>query len=145
MTWDEIYEKADGAACGEPALKAKDEARWQTRHLMMDLGCPDPENDEIPEVIIEDYCEKMHIGFDDCGNVISIQLPDYIQELAYRCKDNDYLWQDIMNALENRKDLPEVSEKMIVQMMWKYWKIADCNVPYNVSIETAVDLVLKGE
>lgn len=28
-TWDEIYERAEGAACGEPALRAKDEARWQ--------------------------------------------------------------------------------------------------------------------
>lgn len=145
MTWNEIYERADGAACGEQTLKAKDEARWQTRNLMVDLGCPDPEQDEIPEESIEEYCQKMHIDFDDCGNIISIQLPDYIQELAYRHKDDDYLRKDIQNELENRKDLPEVTDEMIEQMMDKYRKIADCNVPYNVSIETAVDLVLKGE
>lgn len=145
MTWDEIYERADGAACGDSALKAKDEARGQVRNLMVDLGCPDPEQDEIPEESIEEYCWKMNIDFDDCGNIISIQLPDYIQELAYRCKDDDYLREDIQNELENRKDLPEVTDEMIEQMMDKYRKIADCNVPYNVSIETAVDLVLKGE
>lgn len=27
MTWNEIYEAADGAACGDDTLKAKDEAR----------------------------------------------------------------------------------------------------------------------
>lgn len=145
MTWDEIYERAIGADFLEPALKAKDEARWQVRELMVDLGCPDPEKDEIPEESIEDYCEKMQIEFDDWGNIISIRLPAYIQELAYRRKHDDYLRDDIQRELENRNDLPDVTEEMIKQMMVKYRKIADCNVPYNASIESAVDLVLKGE
>lgn len=144
MTWNEIYDRAYGAACGESTLKAKDEARYQMRNMMMDLGCHDPEDDEIPEETIEDYCEKFHIEFDDYGNITSIQLPDYIQELAYRCKYDDYLREDIQNELDNRKELPEVTDELIEQMMIKYRKIADCNIPYNVSIEMAVDLVLKG-
>ena len=28
MTWNEIYEAADGAACGDDTLKAKDALRW---------------------------------------------------------------------------------------------------------------------
>lgn len=38
MTWNEIYEAADGAACGDDTLKAKDEARHQVRCLAMELG-----------------------------------------------------------------------------------------------------------
>lgn len=31
MTWNEIYEAADGAVYGDDTLKAKDEARHQVR------------------------------------------------------------------------------------------------------------------
>lgn len=145
MTWDEIYERAEGAGCGELPLEAKDEARWQTRDLMVDLGYLDPEQEEIPEESIEEYCEKMQIEFDDCGNIISIQFPEYIMEMVYRQKDDEYLRNDIMNELEKRKDLPEVTGDIIDRMMLSYRKIADCNVPYNSSIEAAVDLILKGD
>lgn len=145
MTWDEIYARADGAGFGEPPLDAKDEARWQTRNLMVDLGCPDPEQDEIPEESIGGFCKKMDIGFDGSGNIISIQFPAHIMEMVYRQKDDEYLRNDIMSELEERKDLPEVTGEMVARMMSCYRKIADCNVPYNASIEAAVDLILKGE
>ncbi len=145
MTWDEIYERADGASCGEQTLKAKDEARWQTKNLMVDLGHPDPEQEEIPEDCIEEFCKKMNIKFDDSGNVISIQLPKHIREMVYRQKDDEYLREDIMNELGERKNLPEVSDEIISRMMQEYRHIADCNVAYNATIEMAVDRVLKGE
>lgn len=53
MTWNEIYEAADGAACGDDTLKAKDEARHQVRCLAMELGSPDLDNAECPEDAVE--------------------------------------------------------------------------------------------
>lgn len=55
MTWNEIYEAADGAACGDDTLKAKDEARHQVRCLAMELGSPDLDNADCPEEAVEDY------------------------------------------------------------------------------------------
>lgn len=74
MTWDEIYENAIGCACGESALKAKDEARWQVRDFVMGMGYPDPEDDEIPEETIEKYCDTMAIQFDERGNICGSQM-----------------------------------------------------------------------
>lgn len=39
MTWNEIYEVADGAACGDDTLKAKDEARHQVRYMTNTRRC----------------------------------------------------------------------------------------------------------
>lgn len=69
-TWDEIYERAEGAACGEPALRAKDEARWQVRWYAINHGEDDLEESEIPEEDVEYYSDKFNIIFDEYGNII---------------------------------------------------------------------------
>lgn len=69
-TWDEIYERAEGAAYGEPALRAKDEARWQVRWYAIDHGEDDLEELKIPEYGVEDYVNKYNIMFDEYGNII---------------------------------------------------------------------------
>ena len=145
MNWNEIFESAVGAGCGEPALKTKDEARDQTRTLMMELGHPDPDEEDCPEDCIEAFCEKLSISFDESGNIVSVGFPDHIREMIYREKDDEYLREDILNELEERKDFPDVSEDMIQRMMQEYRHIADCNIPYNSTIEAAVDSILKGE
>ena len=70
FTWDDLYERADGAAFGDPELTAKDEARYQVREMMLDNVEEDPELEEIPEDFIGDYCIKLQIRFDDRGNII---------------------------------------------------------------------------
>ena len=83
-TWDDLYDRADGAAFGEDTLKAKDEARWQVRCFAMELGEDDLENAGCPEDTVEDYCKKYDIWFDERGNII---------------KTNASKWTNIANDL----------------------------------------------
>lgn len=69
-TWDEIYKRAEGAACGEPALRTKDEARWQVRWYAINHREDDLEESEIPEEDVEYYSDKFNIIFDEYGNII---------------------------------------------------------------------------
>ena len=89
MTWNEIYEAADGAACGDDTLKAKDEARHQVRCLAMELGSPDLDNADCPEDAVEDYCNAMKIQFDECGNIVGLELPHWVEDIIYRRKDDE--------------------------------------------------------
>lgn len=86
MTWDDIYERATGTVCGDPKLRAKDEARYEVKHLIMDLCCHDIEEDECPEDSIEDCCDQLDIQFDEFGTIVSLTLPDYLKliEIKYR-------------------------------------------------------------
>lgn len=72
-TWDDLYKRADGAACGEPTLKTKDEAREQVRCFVLDLDSIDIENEECPEDTVEYYCNKYSIRFDEKGNIIEVR------------------------------------------------------------------------
>ena len=74
ITWDEIYERADGAGYGEPELEAKDEARHQVACIMRDFGFPDPDEDECPEERIENFCDRYNVTFDERGNICT---PDF--------------------------------------------------------------------
>lgn len=69
-TWDELYERADGKAFMEPELKAKDEARGQVGQYAIEHGYEDPEDTEIPEERIEDYCNMFGLLFDENGNIV---------------------------------------------------------------------------
>lgn len=69
-SWDEIYSAAINAAYGEAALKAKDEARYQVRQLILNHKNVDLENAEVPEDEVELYCRKYAILFDKCGNIL---------------------------------------------------------------------------
>lgn len=72
-TWDDLYKRADGAACGESTLKAKDEAREQVRYFILELDDMDIENEECPEDAVEYYCNKYSIRFDEKGNIIEVR------------------------------------------------------------------------
>ena len=80
MTWDDIYEQAIDTACGDPALQAKDEARWNVRNLMMKLGCDDLEKEDCPEDKVDDYCVRLRIRFNERGDIISLSLPAYLKD-----------------------------------------------------------------
>jgi len=62
-TWDELYERADGCACGSPELKAKDEARWKLRELIKYRTGTDIEQCEIPEEEIDRFLEQSEETF----------------------------------------------------------------------------------
>jgi len=70
-TWDELYERAEDKPCMSPELKAKDEARYEVRNLILDLNGPDLENTEIPEEQIDDYCKSFDIRFNGNGSIVS--------------------------------------------------------------------------
>lgn len=104
MTWDEIYEKAEGAACGEPALKAKDEARYQVVQFVTGIGCPDPEKDEIPEDTIERYCDAMAIQFDECGNITNIHINNAAVDKTIKEEERPELVGQIIDLFEDFLD-----------------------------------------
>lgn len=148
LSWNEICDRADGKAHLSPELKAKDEARGQVGRLMVDNGEPDPEHDEIPEESIERYCDRFYIRFNESGNIVWYDLPDKIAEAVYRQRDDEYLKQDILRAIAEEFELCgqmslEVSEENVYQMMQEYRHRADCNVPYNSTIESVVKQFLK--
>lgn len=69
-TWDDLYDRADGAACGEDTLEAKDEARWQVRCFAMEHGEEDLEEAGCPEDEVDYYCNKYNILFNENGSII---------------------------------------------------------------------------
>ncbi len=69
MTWDEIYERADGCGYGSDALTAKDTARWQVRNLVLDEETIDIEEAECPEDEVDYYTRLWNIRFDENGNI----------------------------------------------------------------------------
>lgn len=146
MTWDEIYERADGAACGDSTLKAKDEARHQIRRFVMEIGCPDPDDDEIPEETIEGYCNAMKIQFDECGSIIGLELPHWVEDIIYRRKDDAYLEEDLYATVQNIKgDAVDVSDEQMRKMVLMYRHDEDCNVAANDTLEDVVRRILKDE
>ena len=70
MTWNDLCERADGEAFGSPALKAKDEARWQIRNVILEMGGHDIEKEESPEEEIEIFLFRYpeYNKFDERGN-----------------------------------------------------------------------------
>ena len=71
-TWDELYDKADGAACGDIELKAKDNARWILTRIIKELKGVNIDECECPEEEIELFLENANIEylFDEDGNLI---------------------------------------------------------------------------
>lgn len=146
MTWDEIYDRADGAACGESSLKAKDEARHQVRCLMMDLGASDLDNDECPEDTVENYCDAMNIQFDGCGNITGLELPHWVEDIIYCRKDEAYLEEDLSAMSQNiyGSDV-EISDEKMWKMITMYRHDEDSNVAMNDTLEMVVKMILGKE
>lgn len=146
MTWDEIYDRADGAACGDSSLKAKDEARHQVRCLMMNLGASDLDNAECPEDAVENYCDAMNVQFDECGNITGLELPHWVEDIIYRRKDEAYLEEDLSAMAQNiyGPDV-EISDEKMWKMITMYRHDEDSNVAMNDTLEMVVRMILGKE
>ena len=74
MTWDEIYEAADGKACGEWELKRKDTARYEVIDFVKENFGIDIEKCEIVEDEIDYFVEKYGIVFDEEGKIVDQKM-----------------------------------------------------------------------
>lgn len=85
---------------------------------MLRCGEDDPDQQEIPEEVIEDFCERFYIRFDERGNIISSA-------------------EGLFSA--------QLSDEQIDDILRKYRHDADCNVLHNSTIENSIREVLKIE
>ena len=71
-TWDDIYERADGTAYGDPELKAKDNARSILTGIIEELKGYNIDDCEIPEEEIDYFLENAdrEYLFDEDGNLV---------------------------------------------------------------------------
>ena len=71
-TWDDLYERADGAAYGDDELTAKDNARWQLTCLIIEEDGYDIDECECPEDEIDTFLWKREnlVLFDVDGNIV---------------------------------------------------------------------------
>lgn len=74
MTWDEIYEAADGKACGEWELKRKDTARYEVIDFVEENFGINIEECEIVEDEINYYANKYGIVFDEEGKIVEQKM-----------------------------------------------------------------------
>lgn len=74
LSWDDIYERADGTGFGDPELTAKDTARWQLGGLIkeergVDIEAPSVESaEEEIDFFLED--REYPVFFDAAGHII---------------------------------------------------------------------------
>jgi hypothetical protein len=110
---------------------------------------PDPENDEIPEESIEDYCDRYGIRFDEGGNISGYVLPAEIEEAVYRQRQRNYLRQDVRKIAEDVLDsemLPKITDEFVEYVIDLYlYEFEDSNRPFNDTMEEAIIYVLKVE
>lgn len=71
-TWDDLYEIADSAACGDPELKAKDNARFILTEIIEELKGYNIDECEIPEEEIDYFLKNADRDylFDENGNLV---------------------------------------------------------------------------
>lgn len=74
-TWDELYERADGAACGSHELRAKDKARHLLWLIINNKTGINIEKCEIPEEAIEQFLSGQtgKYMFDENGNFVGVR------------------------------------------------------------------------
>lgn len=70
LTWDDIYARADGCACGSAELTAKDNARYEVANLVLERKNIDIEKSLIPEEKVDHYTGLWNIRFDENGKII---------------------------------------------------------------------------
>ena len=121
MTWDEIYEAADGKACGEWELKRKDTARYEVVCFVEDnFGINLETECENVEEEIDYYVEKYGIIFDKEGKIIDrFLVEDEIVDIMY----NNYEKEDLTQYNKN---------KHIEYMIYDEYTSTDSNVPENL-------------
>lgn len=75
LTWDDIYERADGAAYRDPELTAKDEARYQVGQYILETENRDIEDTNVYESAEEEidfYVSEHPTYFDKYGNLLEV-------------------------------------------------------------------------
>lgn len=72
-TWDELYERAIDCACMSPELRAKDQARYVLRDVILEEDGYDIEQCECAEEEIDTFLWKREtpVLFDENGNIVS--------------------------------------------------------------------------
>lgn len=111
--------------------------------LAMELGSPDLDNVDCPEDAVEDYCNAMKIQFDECGNIVGLELPHWVEDIIYRRKDDAYLEEDLnATAQELAGGNIEISDEQMQRMMAMYRHDEDSNVAMNDTLESVVRRVL---
>lgn len=142
MTWDEIYDRADGAACGDSSLNAKDEARHQVRCLMMDLGAADLDNAECPEDVVESYCDAMNIQFDECGNITGLKLPQWVEDIVHDRVNLNNRTQDVLEHADEMCFFVTESDAKVIAR--RFLSEYDCNRDENSMLEEQIRNYFKG-
>ncbi len=78
LTWDDIYTLAKDSVFGSTNLKRKDSARGNVRTFALGYGLSDPEDAEVPEDAIEDYCDRCRILFNASGDIKKANGTEFI-------------------------------------------------------------------
>ena len=90
LTWNEIYQNADGAGCDSDELDVKDSARYSVVCWVKDNFGYDMEMEEVRGILdsveefIDYYTNEFDIVFDDGGNIIKhrdVTIKDKAKEL----------------------------------------------------------------
>lgn len=79
-TWNALYDRAMGSACGDDELNAKDHARWILEGIIKDKTGLDINKCECPEDEIDSFIDSLHPFepmFDKDGNLL------YLPQILY--------------------------------------------------------------
>lgn len=144
MTFDEIYNMDIDKGVMDQELKVKDVAYGCICGIIEEIGLGEllGESDCKEDSVIA-FCEKTEVAFDERGNLISLKLPDWIENIIWRRRQDEYLKEDILTIAEGIG--VSVDSTDMQKVIEKYHKIEDSNVPYNDTVEIAILSVLKEE
>ena len=144
MTFDEIYNMAIDKGIMDQELEGKDAAYSCICGIIEDVGLYELlENSECKEDSVISFCEKTEALFDERGNLVSLKLPDWIENIIWRRRQDEYLKEDILTIAEDIGVSVDTADMQ--KVIEKYHKIEDSNVPYNDTVEIAILSVMKEE
>ena len=139
MTWDEIYEAADGKACGEWELKRKDTARYEVVCFVEDnFGINLETECENVEEEIDYYAEKYGIIFDEEGKIVDRFLVE--DEIADISSEDLKEWCNSAAGIDNNMAR---TQKQIIKSTEEWlderWNIANMEInkdnPYSADMQ----------
>ena len=144
MTFDEIYNMAIDKGVMDQELKVKDAAYSCVCGIIEEIGLDELlEESECKEDSVIAFCEKTEAVFDERGNLVSLKLPDWIENIIWRRRQDEYLKEDILTIADGI--CVSVDNEAMQKGIGKYLKSEDSNVPYNDTVEIAILSVMKEE
>lgn len=153
LTYEELCNRIDGADSEASRLQRqmiKVNAGESVRQLMVDMGYPYPESKDIPEMDIRLYCERLDIGFDEKGNILSIQLPFYIEDIVYEKRYDEILRMDLEDLLEGMVDNEELDADIynddvdgMISLAMNHYKHFSYNVSRSEKLASSIAFALK--